>query len=305
MKKTTVTIGIPAYQSEHNIGQILNSLIKQKEVIIKIEKILVFADGCTDSTIKVAKSVENPKIKVFYTKYNRGYAHALQFLIKKSTSEVFVGLNDDISLELENVIEELVKPIIKDKKVGLVGGNVIALPPKTFIGRCIYTSYLAFLPMRYRIKDGETKLTCDGKILAITKDFADSLSLTKTKIGTVDIFIYFSNLVQGRKYKFAKKAKVLYRLPETIKDFRAQEIRTRLSYEIMRKHFGKIVEIEHDFPKIEYLRSTFGVFVKYPLESILFKLIINGIYFLDKSRAFSKWGLALSTKKLSLIYLSL
>lgn len=297
-KKLTITIGIPAYQSAHNIKNLLRAILKQKEKLIVIEKILIYADGCTDKTVEEAKSLKNSRIKVFSEKVNRGYAYSFQYLINRSTSDVFVGLNDDIKIKSRSAIEALVSPIMEDKKIGLVGGNVVSLLPKTFIGRCVYTSYLSFLPIRLKWKNGKSKFTCDGKILALKKSFYKSLKLLSASTATVDIYLYFENLRQRRKYAFAKDAIVYYRLPETIGDFRNQEERTRKGFEIMRGHFGKIVEAEHWIPRKLYWLSSLKVFLKYPLESLFFKIFINSFYILQRNKEFKKWRLAKSTKHL-------
>ena len=299
MKKTTVTIGIPAYQSESNIAQLLNSLVKQKQIGIKIENILVYADGCTDKTIVNARSVKSKIIQVMASGKNKGYAFALQSLINKSKSDVFVGLNDDIKIISSSVIENLVKPFT-DKKVGIVGGNIKALTPKTFIGRCIYASYLVFEPMRYGINRGHTDLTCDGKIFALSRGFAKTLNLKKTQVGNVDIYLYYENLKQGRVYKFAKKAEIWFRLPETIDDFQSQEVRARVSRKLMQSKFKKFFASSHKLPKMEYLKSAIRVFKKYPLETIAFKLVINNLSAISK-KSYKKWDLALTTKKLALL----
>ena len=300
MKKTTVTIGIPAYQAELNIKNLLNSLLKQEQKNIKIEKIIVYADGCTDLTAPIAKSVKNKMINVVSSKKNHGFAYALQFLISRNNSEIFIILNDDIRIESSKAVNELALPIVKNKKVGLVGGNIKALFPETFIGRCIYSSYLAFLSLRYSIKKGETDLTCDGKILALSKDFAKTLKLTKFTVGNVDIYLYYENLKQGRIYKFAKKAEVFFRLPETIADFRNQEARSAVSRRIVKERFGSLFMENHKFPKVLYWNSIIKTLLKYPLETLFFKLFINTRLNVQK-KSYSKWKLALTTKKLSIL----
>ncbi|MBI4067723.1 glycosyltransferase, partial [Candidatus Gottesmanbacteria bacterium] len=253
-KKPTATIGIPTYQSQENISQLLLSLWKQRVQKVDIEKILVYCDGCTDKTYEFALSLSKlyDKIHIYDGKRNRGYAYALQYLADKNRSDILVLINDDIKISSPVVIENLVNPLLKNPTTGLVSGHVIALPPKSFVGRCIYTSYLAFAEMRLNYKRGQSRLTLDGKILALRKEFADSLNLTDFPTGNVDIFIYFENLKQGRKYNFAKDAKIYYRLPETMADFRNQESRTIKSFALLEDHFGDIVRKEWQVPRKEY-----------------------------------------------------
>lgn len=297
MKRISVTIGIPAYQSEKNIGQLLNSLVRQKEGIIDIEKILVYVDACTDKTAEKVKEIKDPRIKLYIGTKNRGYASSLQFLIDKNKSEVFVELNDDIKIESLETIQNLIKPLLKDPKIGLVGGNILALQPKTFIGKCIYTSYLAFQSLRLNYRNGVSRLTVDGKILAIRKDLASKLSLDKNDTGNTDVFIYFACLKKGFKYAFAKEAQVLYRLPESFDDFRNQEQRTMRSFAVLRQQFGEIVEKEWSIPKRLYILGMLKVFLKYPLNAMIFK-IGNSFYLLPKEKSFKTWKLAKTTKEL-------
>lgn len=297
MKRTTVTIGIPAFQSEKNIGQLLKSLLKQKENHIKIEKILIYTDACTDETADRVKSIKNPKVKLFIGLINQGYAKSLQFLIDRNKSDVFVGLNDDIRINSSFTIENLVKPLIHDPRIGLVGGNITALQPKTFIGKCIYTSYLVFQSLRLNYRGGVSRFTVDGKILAIRKGLANKLSLDKNDTGNTDIFIYFACFKKGFKYAFAKEAQVFYRLPETFADFRNQEQRTRRSFEVLRQQFGGIVEKEWAVPKRLYVFDLLKVFLKYPLKAVIFK-IGNSFYLLPKKKSFRTWKLAKTTKEL-------
>ena len=297
--RKTVTIGIPAYQSEENIKKLLLSLLAQKQNQIRIKKIIIYVDGSSDNTAKVARSIKSKRIQVINSRKNKGFAFALQSIISKNDSDIFVGLNDDIRLDSDSVIEEITKPF-SNKKVGLVGGNIVALPPRTFIGRCIYASYLAFAPLRYSINNGKSDLSCDGKILALSKKFAQSLNLKKTDAGNVDIFLYYENLKQGYKYSFAKKAEVKFRLPETIKDFKSQEARSEMSRKLVQTRFKDLFVTNHNFSKVKYIKSVVSVFIKYPLETLIFKLLINS-FLPSNKKGYHKWKLALTTKKLGIL----
>lgn len=300
-KKMTVSIGIPAYQSEANITKLLMSLGTQKETFIKIEKISVYSDGSKDDTVKKCLTVKKKfpeKIQIFDAKINKGYSYGLQYVIDKNESDFIVLLNDDIRIESNDLIEQLIKPMLKDRSVDLVGGNIIPLPPRNFIGKSVYASYLAFLPMRVNYRSGNNGLTFDGKIMGLRKRFADTLKLTDASTGNVDCFIYIQNLIQKRSYSFAQEAKVFYRLAESIVDYRNQETRARLTYQILKQEFGNIVEEQWRLPKKIYYMSMLRVFLQYPIESLFFKLFMNSFFKMPKEKKFMKWDLAKSTKDL-------
>lgn len=298
MKKITTTIGIPAYHSGENIVLLLKTLLKQKQKFSKIEKIIVHVDASKDDTLKNAKSIKNKTIQVISSRKNIGFAKSLQTLISKNKSDVFIELNDDIRIDSESVIDNLVKPF-KDKRLGLAAGNIVALPARNFIGRSIYASYLVFQPLRYGFKKGNSDLTCDGKILALSKDFAKTLNLKKGSFGNADIYLYYENLKQGRLYKFVKSAEVKFRLPETIADFKNQESRAILSRTLVKTKYPELFKTGHNFSKFVYIKSIMNVLKKYPLETIIFKMIVNRGLILGKNT--SKWKLALTTKKLSFL----
>ena len=66
MKKLTVTIGIPAYNEEKNIGRLLKSLSNQKGDDFTLNEIVVLSDGSTDMTNEIVHSQSklNRKVKL-------------------------------------------------------------------------------------------------------------------------------------------------------------------------------------------------------------------------------------------------
>ena len=297
-RKFTVTIGVPAYQSEGNIAPLLESLCQQHNSRIRIEKILVYSDGSTDNTVRCAQSVQDRRVNIFPSKHNRGYAYALEYLIKKSSSDIFVTFNDDVMIKDGTMVEKLVAPMIEDPTVTFVSGNIEALPPKTFIGRSIYTSYLAFIPIRQGIRGGQNMYSCDGKVLALRRDFARTVSLEHESTATVDIFLYFENLRFGGVYRFVQDATVQFRLPETAQDWRNLQRRSVLTRQLMQKTYGSLYEREAHIPRFLYCRSLARVALKYPLESAVFKFLINSGTSPTHVTPFKRWTLTTSTKRL-------
>lgn len=298
MKKIlTVTIGIPAYQSEKNIGQLLDALLKQRQKEIIVENILVYTDACTDRTIEEVKKFKNPVIKLFIGRANKGYAGSLQYLIEKNRSRVFVGLNDDIKIVSDSVIENLVKPFLLSSSLGMTCGDIVALTPKTFVAKCIYASYSVFQYMKHSYRDGNNAFTVDGKIFAIEKSFSKKIKLNKIPTGNTDIFIYFLIRKHGLGYQFVKNSWVLFRLPETLADFKNQEERAKASYSLMKKYFGAMVDEEWGIPKKEYCIAIARSFIRFPLHSLSFKFFKLTLS-LSHNSDFRSWRLAETTKQL-------
>lgn len=299
MKKLpTVTVGVPAFQAERNIRNLLTSISQQQTDVCKIEKILVNSDGSTDRTTEMARTVKDPRLTVFESKRNQGYAATLGFLIKKSKSDVFVTLNDDIIIEQDDTVDRLISPFIEDPSVTFVSGNIVPLPPKTFIGRCIHASFFGFMPIRYKLRGGNNMYSCDGKILALRRDVASRIYLDDANTATVDIFLYFENLRLGGTYRFAPEAKVLFRLPETVRDWRNLQYRTIRAHRLMKKKYPTLYDNQAKIPFSFYCRCMVPIILKYPVESFLFKLFINAGFFQTTDKQFKRWTLTESTKHL-------
>ena len=70
-----ITIGIPAYNEEKNIADIVNKL---KE---KYESIIVCDDGSTDSTYEILKTMN---VNIIKHENNLGYGAAINSIFEKS-----------------------------------------------------------------------------------------------------------------------------------------------------------------------------------------------------------------------------
>jgi len=109
-----ITIGIPAFNEEKNLGKIINELKK------KYDSIIVCDDGSTDSTYEI---LENLNVEVIRHKKNMGYGAAINSIFKKSVemkSDILVTFDADGQHRIEdiNVILEPIKNNIADIVIG-------------------------------------------------------------------------------------------------------------------------------------------------------------------------------------------
>jgi len=106
MKKTKVTIGIPAYNEEQNIENVLLSLMQQKTNTISLEKIIVNSDSSSDKTNAIVKRLNKkyPAITLIENKDRKGKYFRVNQLFHTSKSEVLVILDADIALKGENFL---------------------------------------------------------------------------------------------------------------------------------------------------------------------------------------------------------
>lgn len=128
IKKIAVSIGIAAYNEEHNIGRLIESIQQQKVKSIKISEILIISSGSTDKTNAIVKSYAEKKynkIKLIRQSKRLGKASAVNLILTRAKKDIIVLVSADILLERET-IERLVIPL-KRKQVGIVGSRPIPL----------------------------------------------------------------------------------------------------------------------------------------------------------------------------------
>lgn len=203
-----VSIGIPAYNEEANIGQLLKSLLKQKLKRVEIEEIIVVASGCTDGTVEIVEklSQKDKRIKLLKQKRRLGKTSADNLFLKKAKARILVLVGADTLLK-NDCLENLIVPF-KNPKVGVTAARILPLNnSKSLPG---YFSYLW-----WHLFD---KIAVDffraGEALAFRK----VVKRIPRKIGSDEVFLTDAILAKGYKAKYARKAVVYNMGPENIKD---------------------------------------------------------------------------------------
>lgn len=134
-----VTIGIPAYNEEKNIGKLLKKLSKEK-FEFKLDTIIVVASGCTDKTEIIVEKFakKNKKIKLLSEKIRRGKTTAINLILKNTNSKIIVFVDGD-NLHKFGSINRLVGKF-SDKEIGAASCRQVSLESeKTLFG---YISHL-------------------------------------------------------------------------------------------------------------------------------------------------------------------
>lgn len=298
----SISVGIAAYNAQDNISALLKSVLSQK-IINRVDQVIVYSDASLDQTVKEAKKVKNKKIKVIDAKKRQGFAHAVETLLSLNKSEIIILLNDDIKITDNNFLEKISKAFI-DKRVGLVSANPQPIRPQTFTEKAANSAFRVYEKMRYTIRSGNNEFTCDGKVLALSKSFIKSLKIPKSyrQIGNADSFLYFSCVTRGFKYEHVKRAVVKFKLPSTLKDYLSLTIRNNTDPYILKRRFGKVVEIEYRKPKLAFYYFGLIEFFKNPVGTMF--IAIFSLYVKYKAKQVQKafnptWDIVLSTKNLN------
>jgi len=261
-----VFIGIAAYNAEHNIQRLLTSLCAQVEQDFVIDTILVYSDCSSDTTVSLAKRLPDSRICVVAGEERKGFIGAVQYLLNESSADLTVLLNDDILISDNKFISYLVGGYASSK-AGLLCGNPQPVRTSSFISRAINSSFNAYYNMALKIKNGQSMHTYDGKVMALSRDFKDTLNFPHDVrlTGNVDSYIYFYCVSQGFSYYFVKEAVSHYVSPATMKDYLRWFIRNNANEPLMAEQFGRLVDKESKKPRMIFTYFLFLEFLKNPL----------------------------------------
>jgi len=301
-RRPSVSIGIPAYNAEMNICTIIASLLDQRGDF-DLGQILVHSDSSLDSTAELVKSMGDSRVVLLENLGRIGFAGSLIRLMRESSGDIFVTFNDDIKIEDADLVQKLISPFRNEPKVGLVGGRPVPLTPVNFLDKAITSTFMAYDRMRLAASNKHSQFTYDGKILALSRGFINSLTYPEDRrlMANVDSFLYFSCLANGFRYRFANDAVVRYRNPTNLSDYVKWVARNKSNKFILAKTFGAgMVEREYApptslarFKLLEFFRNPIGCAFIYAVAKYV------NVRSKDVERNFDvTWDSILSTKDL-------
>ncbi len=300
-KKPTVTLAVCAFNEEKNITNFLNPVLLQKQHGFILKHIWVISDGSTDNTVKKAKAFKSSKVIVWDFKNRIGKSSRLNQIYKLLETDFLVQSDADVVFANPNVVGNIIQPLIKDKNVGMCGGNPIPIKPVTFVEKAVNSSVSAYLNLRKKVNGGDNIFSADGRLLAFKKDVVKKIKVPVDMIAN-DEYAYFCCLSLGFKYKFVPSAKVYFRSPQTLKDQIRQNVRFESAEARMKKYFSaELVNKETHIPRLLLLNSLFKQFLKNPLLS-LFIFLVNQycrlVAIKKEQKLNAKWQIAYTTKNI-------
>lgn len=300
-KLSTVTLAISAFNEENNIVAFLKSVLKQKEKGFRLEKILIISDGSNDKTVEMAKSVKSKIITIIHNKERLGKSTRLNQIYSLLTSDYLVQSDADVIFSHPYIIRDIVAPLIKNKKVGMCGGNPYPIKGKTFVENAVNTTFFAYAGLRKTVHGGNNVFSADGRLLSYRKALVKKILIPYDMIAN-DAYTYFCCSTNKYQYRFVQTAVVLFRSPQTLKDQIRQNTRFLATKTKMIKYFPKsLVKKEYSIPGRLLIKNLAVQFLKHPIECV-FIFIINRychVRAIIKEKSMTaKWEMADSTKSL-------
>ena len=294
----SVTVGIVALNEDRNIKKMILSVLDQIQDTYTIEKILVISDGSTDNTVAEVKSINNKLIELHEFEHRIGKSSHLNTLFNKSETDIVVLFDADIVLGNEDTITNLIKPLTNSEKIMFVGGNPLPTPGKTFIEKAVNVSCYPYIALREVLNNGNTPYGCDGRILALKKEFYKKVVVPVDMIAN-DNFMYFACITSRHSYQYVKNAVVYYRSPSTYSDQIRQNKRFIAARQRLTRIFGKVAEEAYHIPTSLKIKHILLQLLKSPILSLSI-FVINKYCMLraifEERFMNAKWAIAETTK---------
>ncbi len=293
--KVKISVGIPAYNEEKNIGKLLAAIQSQKTSNVEIDQIVVVSSGSTDRTDEIVKDFAKRDNRICLVRQDcrRGKASAGNEFLRVARNEILVLESAD-TIPKDETIEKLCR-VFMDERVGMAGAHPMPVNGQnTFIG---YVSHLLW-HLHHSIALKRPKC---GEMIAFRRIFEG----IPEDICVDEAWIEYEVLKRGYKIVYVSDAIVYNKGPETIDEFLKQrrriscghiDLQKRTGYQVSSQNLGLLLKsIIKAFPIKEPGKYAWfiGAFV---LES-LGRLCGYFDYYVAKKNH-TAWSIVVSTKNL-------
>jgi len=85
-----VTVGVPAYNEERNIGKLLSTLLQQRTYSVRIDEIIVVSSGSTDKTDTIVEEFARRGCRVMLIREVGDPRLSLDFLLRLAFNKWYV-----------------------------------------------------------------------------------------------------------------------------------------------------------------------------------------------------------------------
>ncbi|MGC1933175.1 MAG: glycosyltransferase family 2 protein [Candidatus Nitrosopolaris sp.] len=289
-----VTIGIPSFNEEKNILNLLQSVIKQKSEHFAICEIII-SDDSSDDTIRLIEEFANNSeaaIRCLHHSSRMGVGNAWNEIFENAKGDVIVMYDGDV-IPHEDSIKEMLSAL--DGQVVLAISNSKPTMSVSIAGRaatCV-SSWLRSVRNK-RL----SQYTAIGRGLSIRAAVAKQIAIPSDIIA-VDLYLECRVLEFKLDVAYNDRSVVYFCPPGTIADFNSQVLRSLKGHKQIRHCIEKF---NIRLPFEVALRQTMRVFLSDPLGALAvaacYCLLPYHKYRL-KGLDSSKWHIAKSTKNTS------
>jgi glycosyltransferase involved in cell wall biosynthesis len=288
-----VTVGIPTFNEEENISNLLKSLVADTPKNFIISEVII-SDDSSDKTLEIVdKFTRNNSlnIKVMHHPCRRGAAAAWKEIFEKSIGDVIVLCDADVIVG-KNCIRELVCSI--QGKIGLCASNPSPVQIEGLVGRA--STFISNWLRSVR-KIRLSQYTTMGRALSIRSDIAKKITIP-TDIIAIDLYIQCKVLEQKIEVLYNDNAVVYFRPANSMSDFTSQVIRAINGHKQIRDYVGKFkMDLSPRDALVEIMRNI----MSNPLGAISLVVccvLVPFYKFKLQDINSAKWHTAVSTKSI-------
>jgi glycosyltransferase involved in cell wall biosynthesis len=212
-----VTVGIPAYNEEQNIVNLLRSLEKQRSLISEV----IVSDDSSDGTPGLVRDFTTHsqlEIILFHHDARRGAAAAWNEIFQKASGDVIV-LYDADTIPHPSCTEQLASRI--SGKTALCASNSQPVQATGIAGRA---SVFISNWLRSVRQAGLSQYTVMGRAVAIDSTVARKIQIPSDIIA-IDLYLQCRVLEMGLDVVYNDNAVVYFRPPDSLLDMTSQVVR--------------------------------------------------------------------------------
>jgi len=291
-----VTIGIPSFNEEKNILNLLRSIVKQKSEHFTICEIII-SDDSSDNTIRLIEQFADSSetaIRCLHHSSRMGVGNAWNEIFLNAKGDVIVMYDGDV-IPHEDSIQQLLSAL--RGRVVLAISNSKPVRSTSVAGRAAI--YVSSWLRCVRIKR-LSQYTAIGRGLSIQAEVAKRITIPSDIIA-VDLYLECRVLEFKLNIAYNDQAVVYFRPPDTVADFNSQVLRSLEGHKQIRNCIEKF---KIRLPFVVALRQALGVFLSDPLGAlsvVACYCILPYHKYALKGLDSSKWHIARSTKDISSI----
>jgi glycosyltransferase involved in cell wall biosynthesis len=291
-----VTIGIPSFNEEKNILNLLRSIVKQKSEHFTICEIII-SDDSSDNTIRLVEEFADSSetaIRCLHHSSRMGVGNAWNEIFLNAKGDVIVMYDGDV-IPHEDSIQQLLSAL--RGRVVLAISNSKPVRSTSVAGRAAI--YVSSWLRCVRIKR-LSQYTAIGRGLSIQAEVAKQITIPSDIIA-VDLYLECRVLEFKLNIAYNDQAVVYFRPPDSVADFNSQVLRSLEGHKQIRNCIEKF---KIRLPFVVALRQALGVFLSDPLGAlsvVACYCILPYHKYALKGLDSSKWHIARSTKNISSI----
>jgi glycosyltransferase involved in cell wall biosynthesis/predicted protein tyrosine phosphatase len=238
--RLSVSVIMAVYNEEKNVANILNKLVGQSAGWA-VREIIVVSSGSTDGTDETIRSVESPLIKLIRERTRKGKISAIKKAIPFANGSNVLLIDGDVEIE-DDFIERCFSCVCG----GMVPctAKIVPIPAKKrFFHRLSEISCEAWNSLRKKNSKAGAFVYPSGYGMLIGKEDLEVgfEEMEETAIND-DGLLSFVLFKKGVLFRYCDDLRVRVVFPQSLRDFFAQKIRTRMGRRQGNADFFKSVE---------------------------------------------------------------